>query len=401
MRFLAVQYLEPGPHIATITPADARERLRAAFSRLPITHVLLGWNLPEALVAACRQETEKAGASLYLWHPLLTGDGVFQPQPGWQTIGLNGAAAPGFRNMPEFTFVCPNRPAVRQAALDHLGQIVRCGGYEGLFLDRIRYPSSAADPGRWLSCFCEDCQRKAAAGGLDLEGVRQTIRYMVRTLAGGQSFLQTLLGSLIADPESTIIHEFLEFRERSISELVGAAAELIHGAGMAVGLDCFAPSLARLVGQNLEALDALGQWTKVMVYGHTFGPAGLPYELIDLAQWLVDRYRLDETAALPILSQTTGLPLPPSIEGLKVHGLAPAALQLEMRRARSAGVRNLLAGIELVKMAAVTNLNEAQITADLRALKVAEGDGLALSWDLWHMPLEWLGLVQELLAGDR
>ena len=36
-----------------------------------------------------------------------------------------------------------------------------------------------------------------------------------------------------------------------------------------------------------------------------------------------------------------------------------------------------------------------QIEADLRALKAAGADGLSLSWDLWHMPLERLEIVRE------
>ena len=83
---------------------------------------------------------------------MLTGDGVFMPRPEWQAVGLRGERVPGFRGMPEFTFVCPNRPAVREAVLARLHDAIRGGDYQGVFLDRIRYPSPAADPTRWLAC---------------------------------------------------------------------------------------------------------------------------------------------------------------------------------------------------------------------------------------------------------
>lgn len=49
----------------------------------------------------------------------------------------------------------------------------------------------------------------------------------------------------------------------------------------------------------------------------------------------------------------------------------------------------------------VTELNAAQIEADLRAVKAAGADGLSLSWDLWHMPPEWLELVRSVWLSLR
>jgi hypothetical protein len=42
----------------------------------------------------------------------------------------------------------------------------------------------------------------------------------------------------------------------------------------------------------------------------------------------------------------------------------------------------------------VAQLDTEQIKADLSAFRRAGADGLALSWDLWHMPLERLDLVK-------
>jgi len=69
----------------------------------------------------------------------------------------------------------------------------------------------------------------------------------------------------------------------------------------------------------------------------------------------------------------------------------------DVRRGRAAGVHTLLAGIELVELEGVITLTEAQIRTDLRAMLDAGVDGLALSWDLRHIPLERLSLVRELV----
>jgi hypothetical protein len=304
--------------------------------------------------------------------------------------------------MPEFTFICPNRPQVREAVLHHLDQVLRRGDYDGVFLDRIRYPSPAADPSRWLACFCEACQRAAREEGLDLERAKEGIGRLVTRPEQVPALIRALLSSEppeATDPDIALLRAFLDFRARSMLALVEAAADLIHGAGLKVGLDCFAPILTRMVGQELGAMDRCAEWTKVMTYGHTLGPAGVPHELLQLADWLVERRGAKEAQALEWLSLGTGLPLPRSRNELHTRGLASAAMELEVRRARSAGINSLLAGIELVELEGVAKLNRLQIEGDLRAFRAAGADGLVLSWDLWYMPLERLELVRTIWMG--
>jgi hypothetical protein len=149
-----------------------------------------------------------------------------------------------------------------------------------------------------------------------------------------------------------------------------------------------------MVGQDLGALNSYCQWIKIMPYAHTFGPAGVPFELLGLADWLIDRQSVSESDALEALSQATRLRLPCSRAALRERGLPPDALAAEIKRGRAAGVGTLFAGIELVALEGVTRLDRAQITDDLRALREAGADGLVLSWDLWHIPLERLELVR-------
>jgi hypothetical protein len=166
-----------------------------------------------------------------------------------------------------------------------------------------------------------------------------------------------------------------------------------------VGLDCFSPALAYMVGQDLGALDACCEWIKVMTYGHALGPAGLPFELLGLADWLTDAAQMGERSAveaetLSWLSGVVGLPLPTTRARLCQEGLSPQALGAEVRRGRAHGITTLLAGIELVEIEGVARLHPEQIAADLRTFRAAGADGLVLSWDLWYIPLERLELVR-------
>jgi hypothetical protein len=159
---LAIQYLEDCPEIQALSAAEVRARLRDACSRLPIDIVILGWNVPPRLVDACAEETGRAGAMLFRWHPLLTGDATFSPRHEWRAIGVDGAPVPGFKGLAEFTFLCPNNPVAAGATLEHLQQGLRQGPYQGVFLDRIRFPSPAGNPALRLACFCPACQGAAA-----------------------------------------------------------------------------------------------------------------------------------------------------------------------------------------------------------------------------------------------
>jgi len=393
---LAVQYLEHGPDVAAIASTDARAQLRAAFERLPISCMILGWSLPEALSQACAQETARADAQLYLWHPLLTGDSAFVPRPEWQTIGLTGERVPGFQGLPEFTFLCPNRPAASEAVLEHFRHVIRHSRYQGVFLDRIRYPSPAADPSRLLACFCADCHRAAAAEGFDLSAAHQRIQALLAAPERLRPFVQLLpdpSAEVSSDVDLAMLRGFLDFRARSVTRIVQAAADVARGEGLTVGLDCFSPALTYMVGQDLAALNTHCAWIKIMTYGHTLAPAGLPFELLGLAKWLIGRGSACEAEALDWLALAAHLPLPPSLGALGERGLSPEALARETRRARAVGVSTLLVGIELVDLEGVTRLDQTQIAADLRAFREADPDGLVLSWDLRRILPERLEIV--------
>ncbi len=302
MKRLGVQYLEGGTGFVPPTVDEVLAQLRDTFARLPVDDLLIGWDVPPDVAHVCREECERAGAQLYQWHPLLVGWGEVTVRPAWQVLDDRGQPIAGFRGLPEFTFMRPDHPDVQEAVLRRLEASLECGLYDGIFLDRIRYP-------------------------------------------------------VVAPRHADLAP--------NVTALVTQAAALIRAHGGRVGLDCFAPSLALQVGQDLGALAEVSDWIKVMIYGHTWAPAGLPYEL-----------------------------------GLQ-EGLSPQALAAEFRLGRELCPGELLAGIELVSLPDVTRLSPGQIRADLAALRQAGADGLVLSWDLRYMPSSYLALVRDALADSE
>ncbi len=395
---IIAQYLEPSDASKTFDLGEVRQRLRTALSLLPIDGLAIGWNLAQQIVDACADEAARAGITFYRWQPLLTDDGELAPQPEWQTIGLTGRPVPGFQGMPEFTFICPNHPVARAAVLQRIQTICDSAHYQGIFLDRIRFPSPAENPIDSLACFCDACHAAAATQGIDLTTIQQQIATMANNRQRAGDYVAQLLAAPgnAATPEAQAIETLLAFRTASITALIQDVATLCHAEGHVVGLDCFSPALARMVGQDLVGLAPYAEWTKIMSYGHTLGPAGLPFELLGLARWLMHYAGIAEHTALQQVGASIGIQLPNTLHSLQTTGITATDLAAEVKRGLAANARPLLFGIELVDLPGITTLGVEQIAADLRAIRQAGVDGLALSWDLWHIAPERLQLVRDL-----
>jgi hypothetical protein len=401
---LTVQYLEDSPDLAQLDPNQVINKLRAAAERLPLTHLLIGWHLPMSLLEACRKEADRLGMRFIRWQPLLAGDIVFQPEPQQQTVSLTGNKLVGYRNLPEFTFVCPNHPMVQETVIQHLDNLIHQGLYQGFFLDRIRFPSPSADPINNLTCFCEYCHRAAAEYDLDLEEVRWEILRSTREESGRITLVKTLLSAGLAPEQAEQnprINQFLAFREICILEFLVTVSQVLRQAHLELSLDCYSPFLAHMVGQDLGAMSEYVDWIKLMTYAHTFAPAGLPYELSGLLHYLTSSTHLSEAQSLELISQFTGLQLPISMESLREDGLSTSVLEKEVSLGIEACSVPVLAGLELVKLDGVTYQNPEHLRADLIGVKRAKPAGLALSWDLLHFPLDWLDLVSQFYLGSE
>jgi hypothetical protein len=387
MTIYAVQYLEYLPQEAT--PAAVQKRLREACTRLPITMVLLGWELPEAIEQAVADEASRLNLRLFRWQPWLTGDSGTEFPPEWAVRGLDGAYIPGHKQLPEFTFACPNRSGVTDFLSERLESIAARGLYQGLFLDRIRFPSPTADPATHLGCFCSTCTRLAADRGLDLREVQLRLQGLLSTPYRALSLACGLLDPY--EPGTQALQDLLTFRLESINRTVEVAYRQAAAHHLALGLDCFSPTLSPMVGQDLSSLNAFCEWIKLMIYPRVWGPAGLSFELLALANWLIQQYSLNEKDVFAELSRASELPLPAHRSALRKKGLDSSVIALEIQRGRDLYITKLLAGIALVDLPGIHHATPAQIQSDLHACQSA--DGLVLSWDLWHIPFSVLDSI--------
>jgi hypothetical protein len=329
---------------------------------------------------------------VFLWYNLLSdiedmeeSDLVVNWQ-GERSRGWGGWAESGAETSETFRFVCPNNPAPLRKSLRRLRELLSRYPFAGVFLDKIRYPSPANGIDEALSCFCDHCRRAARVVDLDLNAVAKLIQERainIATASGGGSWLDAVAA---ANP---LLARFLRFRVDSITRVVAQANEEARRLQRKVSLDLFSPCIAQLVGQDYSLLSRYCAWAKPMTYRVAKGPAGLRLEIPALAEGVARMFNIDESRVsnwgaanvrafdLSTLRKTRDsmVPLPVIKEELDaaIQTMRPVPVYF---------------GLELVSHPGVIDIKPAQVIEMVRAGRAAETDGLVISWDLMHAPMD-------------
>lgn len=292
-----------------------------------------------------------------------------------------------------FRFACPNNPAVREKTLGRLRQLLGRYRFDGVFLDKLRFPSPANGLDEVLSCFCGHCHTAAAAIGLDLDAVRLSLRNLAdgKTSANldkvekDNDWLATLAAT---DP---VLTGFLKFRQDSVTSLVATACEEAWGLGRKVSIDLFSPGLGGVVGQDYRALSRYCAWAKPMTYRVAKGPAGLRLEIPALAEGITQTFGVDERS----ISQWATV----HVKGFDVSTLQvtrESAVPLSVMSAEVSTAVNLMGsvpvyfGLELVRHPGVIDITAGQVLEMMEVGRANNASGAVISWDLMHAPQELL-----------
>jgi len=235
-----------------------------------------------------------------------------------------------------FNFRCPaSEKNVRLfAALQQ--QQMQDVPFDGVFLDRVRYPSMSNGA---LACFCPDCVRRCEQAGLDVDRLRLVTHF--------GHYEGTKL--IWADAE---VQRFFEERMHSITRAVALLKDIFGE----VSLDLFPPALMPLVGQDFDALAPLAAFVKPMLYRYTTAPAGLPYELDAFAP--------------------------------HVDHLPSAEAQMGMVHAP-----HIYWGIECVRVPGVAEMTPETIRESVALVRANGGQGVCASWNLIAAPDENLKAI--------
>lgn len=303
------------------------------------------------------------------------------PQDADLAVGPGGLPPRAPLGLDAFRFRCPSRPGVIQAAVSRALAVAAEVTVEGLFLDRIRWPSPSVDPVAELACFCAACRGRASADGLDLGAVAGQLAILEASADGRRTLLRALLQGGGPDP----LDRFLAWRAKRMTDAVLAVGKGLRAAGYAVALDVFTPSLAFAVGQRIHDLSVGADWVKSMTYLSAWGPAAIPFELAAFGRWLAVGGEADPAA---LLTDLCGFAVPP-LDRLRDSGLADDCLDAEIARMRDAAGSRAAIGLDVVAIPDVLDISDDVVSRRAAAIARA-GLGIVASWDLLRIPLQRL-----------
>ena len=143
--------------------------------------------------------------------------------------------------------------------------------FDGVFIDKIRFPSFANGYEEGFGCFCQSCQEKLT--GVDLDEIKLLIHNHDHSLLAGQYDKE---GIYHFDHQE--VDAFYKQRANIITDYIIALTTYFSSRHLIVGADIYAPFLAYHVGQNTKKISEVVDFIKPMMYRYTEAPAGMRYE---------------------------------------------------------------------------------------------------------------------------
>lgn len=200
-------------------------------SKFKINSLVIGWYEKldfKKLYDYC----QKRHIELYAWLPVFSEfDQVLNLQP--YVLESGKILEPYILNENEsFTFCCPNHPENIERIQNYLIQAFPYDYIDGVFLDRIRYPSAIHGDKVLNGCFCDFCTSEGTIS------------------------------------KTKVIHD-------KVLEMI----EVFKKMKLKVGLDIFAEPIDEFVGQSIDTWYDDVDFIKPMYYKRTYAPAGIPFEI--------------------------------------------------------------------------------------------------------------------------
>ena len=362
--------------------------------------LIVGAHENPAIFRAMCNPAPRPAKEVFLWYNLLSDIEGMQESDlvvnwrGERSRGWGGWAEKEADVHETFRFVCPNNPAAREKTLRRLRELLDRYSFDGVFLDKMRFPSPANGLNEVFSCFCDHCRRAASTLGLDLDVVARSLQEpflpggaspAARKDADAKSWLDELVAS------NPLLSAFLRFRSDSITRLIAEAHNAASRLGRKVSLDLFSPGLASVVGQDYRALSQYSVWAKPMTYRVAMGPAGLRLEIPALVEGVAAMFGLSESRIADWASVHV-----PGFDSDTLRLTREFAVPLSIMKAEIAdAVRSMRPapvyfGLELVSHPGVIDITPALVTDMVSAGREAGAAGTIISWDLMHSPVNGL-----------
>lgn len=360
-----------------VAPADLNIRLleakiRRILQKVKITSMFVGWH-KDIDISDIIKMLKDNGTEVFLWLPVFSElDALtsFSPLIGYNREKVEIDFDMG--NGENFVFCCPSSNI--NNVIEVYEKYFSSEIYDGVFLDKIRYPSFIGGISPILTCFCDNCM--AAYG---LHDPAPLAAYGLHDPA--QFFMADSVNPLGLTGYKDLryglddrIKKLFDFKCDVIYHALESLCAYFRDKGLKIGFDLFAPFLAYFVGQDYYKLSGLADIVKPMFYGITNAPAGIPFE-IDMYAKAFDSSPVNAEKRRNLLMDCIGFE--DDLIGREIDGIK----QIIKSNAQNT---KLYAGIEFNRIERIAPVTSDYIMESIT--RVSRADGIVASWDLNTIP---------------
>ena len=340
-----------------------KSKLNKILKKTNISNAFIGWNKDTDL-SEIISLLKYNGTSVYLWLPVFSElDALtdFSPVIGSKNEKLKINFDMG--NDENFMFYCPADIKNLEKVIEVYEKHYDKGIYDGVFLDKIRFPSFIGGVNSVLGCFCDFCR-----SNYDLPEINQLF---IKDSINPLGIIR--YKDLHYDMNDTF-KKLFDYKCDAIFNSLKFLCTYFRNRGLKIGIDLVAPFLAYFVGQDYYRLLALADIVKPMFYGMTNAPAGLPFEINMYAQAFDDN---PENAHMRKKLFIDLIGYEKDFINSEITGIN------KIIKNNNLSIR-LYAGIELNYIKHIAPVTKEYIIESVTKIKGA--DGIVTSWDLNTTP---------------
>lgn len=349
------------------------ENIKSVIPDEGLKGIIIGWSENPDIYKAAKEYSKQTGTKLYLWLPVFAEFKQLTTQSGYILHNGLNVGSQEFTAEENFEFCCVSDTDNIEKLLTYYESAFSRYEFDGVFLDRIRYPSFTAGIDAFFGCSCSSCQSRFESFGLSKKDINDCIVQIKNRIADDRCVNPLGLKGYRGGK--------WEFDDQQLSQLLMAKADIVTGSvsriaeGLRhfvpeIGLDLFAPFMSVFVGQSYDSLPKLADFIKPMLYRHTNTPAGFKFEISKMAEAV-------STANTRLIREE----FIRNLLGISEDGDMRSLMEAELITLKQLGTK-VIPGIELHTAKGLPPISKNQISENIKMIDRYGFDGLTACWNI-------------------
>ena len=369
---------------------DIEKKLTYVLENIKVEKVIMGWSTDSNLYIETKKLLKQYDIEYYLWIPVFSEVGLLKESKLLVDYNSNEIESYALCDDENFEFYCPNNDINIKNLISIFDERFKDIGFDGVFLDKIRYGSFSNKLSGVFSCFCNECTKKYLDNDIDINELKTE---MIKISNGEESY-QSIPFNLTSYEdgkykfENEIWEKFFEIKSDSVYNSLVKIVDYFRGLDIKVGIDTFSPFISYFAGQDLEKLQKICDFIKPMMYRITKAPAGLPFESDNLVNETIKVNK--ENANLKYLE----------LIGANKYDKNKYPIDFVLKELEYINNKlncSVYAGIEINRKDDIAPVYPEYIKENLIELEKSNISGYVLSWDLLSAPKENIDEVIRLI----